>query len=138
MHLNPGEFHPRSNFELAIDAFYLVIHSVQHQTHRKMHLVLSGHCSRRDFGQRNYYRKLQHRVRTLNLVGHVTFSKRMAKCHKKTLMMHAVALLDTSIDSLFNRYVLEAMALGRPVIAPDSGKQDTWIFIIFLGDTPIE
>ncbi|GLV35922.1 ALG2 alpha-13/16-mannosyltransferase [Carabus blaptoides fortunei] len=116
-----GEYHKTSNFELIIEAFHMLLLNLHHNVHNKLHLVISGHCSRSNRHHAQYYRYLQRKVHDHRLLDRVTFSRRLDKCHKKTLMTNAIAILDPAVDVLFNRYLLEAMALRRPIIATDTG-----------------
>lgn len=117
-----GPFLPRSNFELALESFEIVYSKLFKRGERVLPLlVIAGKFSEFDKFQRNYYTKLLEYVSNLQCGSNIILLKRFSTVTKKTLLSYCLAVLHTTSNDMFGNQILEAMYMGRPVIACNDG-----------------
>lgn len=125
-----GPYLPRSNFELAIESFDIVYSKLfkKGQTHLPL-LVIAGRYCEGDKYQRAYYTKILEQVNNLQCSSNIVLLKRFSTVTKKTLLTYCLSVLHTTTNEMFGNQILEAMYMGRPVVACNDGVAQEYLTI---------
>lgn len=87
----------------------------------RIHLIIAGGYDERVDENRQHFEELNEEVKELHLQENVSFLKSPDDEHKRMLFHSCTAVLYTPSNEHFGIVPLEAMLLGRPVIACNSG-----------------
>lgn len=121
-YLISGPFHPRSNFELAIESYELLFLKLLKARLKDLPiLVIAGQFNEQDPGEREYLWKINKLIANLNCCTNIVVLKKLNAIFKKTLLTYCICVLHTTLEDIFGEQILEAMYMGRPVIAANDG-----------------
>lgn len=122
MFLSLNRFERKKNLNLALEAFRLLVEkSEKQQSAINLHLVLAGGYDHRLQENVDHYSELISSARSLGIEDKVTFLKSPKDKVKVVLLKSATCLLYTPDKEHFGIVPVEAMYMGTPVIAVDSG-----------------
>lgn len=115
-----GKFRSTSNFKLVVEAFEEMLESTEDLCFKqKAHLVIAGHCHFPE--EKLYYDEFLELLKTKWFASQVTVLRQIPTIHQKTLLMASVVVIHTSRNDICSDFLLEAMSLGKPIIALNRG-----------------
>lgn len=114
--LSVNRYERKKNHPLAVEAFALVATEFPHS-----HLVIAGGYDDRVVENRQVFDELRQLVARRGLGARVTMLRSVNGAVKQQLLQECVAVVYTPRDEHFGIVPLEAMVVGRPVIASNSG-----------------
>lgn len=121
MFLSLNRFERKKNLNLALESFSVLVGRVGEQHATTLHLVLAGGFDHRLQENVDHYTELVTNARSLGIVDKVTFLKSPEDKVKIALLRAAKCLLYTPDKEHFGIVPVEAMYVGTPVIAVNSG-----------------
>lgn len=122
MFLSLNRFERKKNLNLALEAFKLLVErSEKQQSSINLHLVLAGGYDPRLQENVEHFSELGNSARNLGIADKVTFLKSPEDKVKVALLKAAMCLLYTPDKEHFGIVPVEAMYMGTPVIAVNSG-----------------
>jgi alpha-1,3/alpha-1,6-mannosyltransferase len=117
-----NRFEPKKNIALAIRAMTKLKSCLSGSDYwNDVHLVVAGGYDPRLESCVQYLEELKNLVKKEGLTNHVSFLLSPKDSDKISLLAKCLALVYTPSDEHFGIVPLEAMYLGKPVIAVDSG-----------------
>ena len=111
-----GAFEERKNVMLLLEAFEEGTHSLGSD----LNLVLAGG------GDATYLARLRQRIATSHLRDRISIKLSPSRAEVVDLLTHAGALVFPSLAEGFGLPILEALALGTPVVASDIPEVRSW------------
>ncbi|KAL3284759.1 hypothetical protein HHI36_018901 [Cryptolaemus montrouzieri] len=115
-----GKFRRTSNFKLVLDAFEDMLSQTDDIYFRqRAHLIIAGNCKLLE--ERKYYQMFVERLKRRWFAAQVTILRQIPTIHTKTLLIEASVVLHTSRNDICSDYLLEAMSLGKPIVAINKG-----------------
>ncbi|XP_045126309.1 alpha-1,3/1,6-mannosyltransferase ALG2-like isoform X3 [Portunus trituberculatus] len=121
MFLSLNRFERKKNLNLALESFSLLVKKVRKQHASALHLVLAGGYDHHLQENVEHYCELINTARSLGIMDKITFLKSPEDRVKVALLRAAKCLLYTPDKEHFGIVPVEAMYLGTPVIAVNSG-----------------
>lgn len=122
MFLSVNRFERKKNLNLALEAFKLLVDRCEKQhSVFNLNLVLAGGYDPRLQENVDHFSELVNHARNLGITDKVTFLKSPEDKVKVTLLKSAMCLLYTPDKEHFGIVPIEAMYMGTPVIAVNSG-----------------
>ena len=121
MFLSINRFERKKNLPLALHALANLRKLLKPKAFSRVHLVMAGGYDPRVVENVEHYEELVSVTKELDLVGCVTFKRSFSDEEKVGLLNRATALIYTPTNEHFGICPLEAMYMGRPVIACNSG-----------------
>jgi glycosyltransferase involved in cell wall biosynthesis len=100
-----GSFEPRKNIEALVDQFRGVV-----KAYPDVKLVLSG-------GLNSYQQQIKEKVRKMGILGNVVFPGYIERRELIVAYRDCLMVVNPSLDEGFGLPIVEAMEMGRPVIA---------------------
>lgn len=120
--LSLNRFERKKNLNLALEAFKLLVKkSEKQQSPTNLHLVLAGGYDHRLQENVDHFSELVTSAKSLGIADKVTFLKSPEDKVKVVLLKAAMCLLYTPDKEHFGIVPVEAMYMGTPVIAVNSG-----------------
>ncbi|GBM96190.1 Alpha-1,3/1,6-mannosyltransferase ALG2 [Araneus ventricosus] len=119
--LSLNRYERKKNIMLAIDALDNLKRILNPKEFSKVHLIIAGGYDDRVQENKEHYEELQCHVQSLSLGESVSFLKSPSDDAKRVLFHSCTAVLYTPSNEHFGIVPLEAMLLGRPVLACSSG-----------------
>ncbi|XP_055925224.1 alpha-1,3/1,6-mannosyltransferase ALG2-like [Argiope bruennichi] len=119
--LSLNRYERKKNIILAIDALDKLKRMLDPKEFSKVHLIIAGGYDDRVRENTEHYEELQSHVQNLDLGESVSFLKSPSDDAKRVLFHSCTAVLYTPSNEHFGIVPLEAMLLGRPVLACSSG-----------------
>ncbi|CAB3372101.1 Hypothetical predicted protein [Cloeon dipterum] len=119
--LSINRYERKKNLGLAVSALAQLQKNLDEPTFAKVHLVMAGGYDNRVDENIQHFEELQQLVEEHGLQGKVTLLRSPSDEAKLVLLRRCVALVYTPENEHFGIVPLEAMYLGRPVIAANSG-----------------
>ena len=117
--LSLNRFDPQKNLSLAIETLRH-LHGMK-ESYGNMSLVLAGGYDVRLRHHRNCLSELIQLASTLDLPDRVHFLTSVSESQKLELLQHCSVFLYTPVSEHFGIAPLEAMTVGKPVVAVDNG-----------------
>ncbi|KAK9885845.1 hypothetical protein WA026_013726 [Henosepilachna vigintioctopunctata] len=115
-----GKFRRTSNFRLVLDAFEDMLNQTDDVYFRqKSHLIVAGNCKLPE--EKKYYQLFVDRLKKRWFAAQVTILRQIPTIHVKTLLIEASVVLHSSRNDISSDYLLEAMSLGKPIVAVNKG-----------------
>lgn len=122
MFLSLNRFERKKNLNLALEAFKLMVEKNEmQQSAISLHLVLAGGYDHRLQENVDHFSELVNSAKSLGITDKVTFIKSPEDKVKVALLKAAMCLLYTPDREHFGIVPVEAMYMGTPVIAVNSG-----------------
>ena len=121
MFLSLNRFERKKNLNLALESFSLLVERVGEQHGATLHLVMAGGYDHRLQENVELYTELVNSARNLGIMDRVTFFKSPEDRVKVALLRASKCLLYTPDKEHFGIVPVEAMYVGTPVIAVNSG-----------------
>ncbi|XP_035204411.1 alpha-1,3/1,6-mannosyltransferase ALG2-like [Stegodyphus dumicola] len=119
--LSLNRYERKKNISLAIDAMKCMQKMMPFKEFLKIHLIIAGGYDERVAENQEHYQELKNYVESLELEKNVSFLKSPNDDKKRLLFHCSTAVLYTPSNEHFGIVPLEAMLLGRPVLACNSG-----------------
>ncbi|GIY02885.1 hypothetical protein CEXT_164121 [Caerostris extrusa] len=119
--LSINRYERKKNIMLAVDALKHLKTMLNPKEFSKIHLIIAGGYDDRVEENKQHYEELKTHVENLSLINNVTFLKSPSDDVKRILFHCCTAVLYTPSNEHFGIVPLEAMLLGRPVLACNSG-----------------
>ncbi|EGD74940.1 alpha-1,3-mannosyltransferase ALG2 [Salpingoeca rosetta] len=123
--LSINRYERKKNLSLALDALAALRDELRSADRARewndVHLVLAGGYDPRLQENVAYFDELKARATTLDIQDHVTFIRSFSDADKVQLLLRCTCLVYTPDREHFGITPLEAMYMGRPVIAVNSG-----------------
>ncbi|KAG6612228.1 putative alpha-1,3-mannosyltransferase [Phytophthora cinnamomi] len=121
MFVSLNRFERKKNVHLAIKALFQIKHKLSPAAFRNVKLVIAGGYDSNNPENLEHLQELIREVARCGLDGHVEFCTSVTDTMKKELLASARAAVYTPSYEHFGIVPVEAMALGTPVIAVNSG-----------------
>lgn len=121
MFLSLNRFERKKNINLALESFGVLVDKVGEHRAAALHLVLAGGYDHNLQENVDHYTELVTSAKSLGIADKVTFLKSPEDRVKVALLRAAKCLLYTPDKEHFGIVPVEAMYLGTPVVAVDSG-----------------
>ncbi|GIY29238.1 hypothetical protein CDAR_206671 [Caerostris darwini] len=119
--LSINRYERKKNIMLAVDALKHLKTILNPKEFSKIHLIIAGGYDDRVEENKQHYEELKTLVENLSLINNVTFLRSPSDDVKRILFHCCTAVLYTPSNEHFGIVPLEAMLLGRPVLACNSG-----------------
>ncbi|KAL8165795.1 UNVERIFIED_CONTAM: Alpha-1,3-mannosyltransferase-like protein [Gekko kuhli] len=119
--LSINRYERKKNLMLALEALHDLRGRLNAQEWREVHLVLAGGYDEAVKENMEYYEELKLAAKKLNISEQVTFLRSFSDEQKVTLLSNCTCVLYTPSNEHFGIVPLEAMYMGCPVIAVNSG-----------------
>ena len=116
-----NRYERKKNLSLCLDALNQFMRRINPSQFADVHLVIAGGYDERVVENKEYYDELRAQTIRLGLVEHVTFLRSVSHEVKLALLKKSSLLLYTPDKEHFGIVPLEAMYMGTPVIATNSG-----------------
>ena len=116
-----NRYERKKNLGLCLEALHLFMRKIQPQDFDDVHLVIPGGYDERVTENKEYYNELREQAVRLGVEDQVTFLRSISHNEKLSLLHHSTLLLYTPENEHFGIVPLEAMYIGTPVIASNSG-----------------
>ncbi|KAJ8040516.1 Alpha-1,3/1,6-mannosyltransferase ALG2 [Holothuria leucospilota] len=119
--LSINRYERKKNLSLAIEAFGALKDNLSEDEWKGTRLVMAGGYDERVTENKEHYLELRNKAEELGLTDHITFLRSFSDAEKLTLLDSCTCLLYTPSNEHFGIVPIEAMYMGRPVIAVKSG-----------------
>ena len=119
--LSINRYERKKQLPLAIQAFAATLAGLSRAEALRLHLVVAGGYDERVQENCQHYLELRALAEELGVAGQVTFLRSCSDELKVGLLARCLALLYTPANEHFGICPLEAMYMGRPVVAVGSG-----------------
>eukprot|EP00731_Ephydatia_muelleri_P018030 Em0011g70a len=119
--LSINRFERKKNLPLAIRALAALLEKLSPEKGANVHLVVAGGYDERVVENKEHYLELNVLVDDLKVSDHITFLRSFSDQQKVGLLSACSALLYTPSGEHFGICPLEAMYMGKPVVAVNSG-----------------
>ncbi|GFY63414.1 hypothetical protein TNIN_158411 [Trichonephila inaurata madagascariensis] len=119
--LSLNRYERKKNILLAIEAMERLRKVMNPKEFSKIHLIIAGGYDERVDENKQHFEELKAHVENVQLERNVSFLKSPSDDVKRVLFHCCTAVLYTPSNEHFGIVPLEAMLLGRPVLACDSG-----------------
>ncbi|KAF5298519.1 hypothetical protein FQR65_LT00061 [Abscondita terminalis] len=117
-----GEYKPKSNFLLILEALEELIEFASQSFREEIHVVLAGNYKNEC---QKYYNDLIEKAKFKPFASQITFLKQLPTIHKKTLIEACTALLHMVNFDLYPCSIIVAMSMAKPIIAIRNGFAET-------------
>ncbi|GBP16149.1 hypothetical protein EVAR_9867_1 [Eumeta japonica] len=119
--LSINRYERKKNLSLALKALENLKHIVSESDWQKVHMIIAGGFDSINLENMEHYIELSDLVTELDIEDKVTFMKSPTDVEKVSLLHHCKILIYTPSNEHFGIVPLEAMYVGKPVIAVNSG-----------------
>lgn len=119
--LSINRYERKKNIKLAIEAIELLKQMLSSQEFEPIFLIIAGGYDFRVTENVEYYSELVELAETLNVANKICFLKSPSDLFKVSLLKQCNCVIYTPSNEHFGIVPLEAMYMGKPVIACDSG-----------------
>ena len=119
--LSINRYERKKNLALAIQAFAELLGTLKEDQKPLVHLIMAGGYDDRVIENKEYYNELRTLANGLAIAEKVTFIKSFSDTEKLQLLKLCTALVYTPANEHFGICPVEAMYMGRPVVAANSG-----------------
>ena len=119
--LSINRYERKKNLPLAIKAFSILLGNIETEAKSKVHLIMAGGYDERVLENKEHHLELKELATSLEVDDKVTFIRSFKDTEKVHLLNSCTALIYTPSNEHFGICPLEAMYMGRPAIAVNSG-----------------
>jgi alpha-1,3/alpha-1,6-mannosyltransferase len=116
-----SRYEPTKNVKLAVDALALLRRDLTEAMFSRVRMVIAGGYDERLAECQRTLGDLEAQVERLQLGAHVEFRRSISDAERHRLLAGARAVVHTAENEHFGYVPVEAMAVGRPVLAVASG-----------------
>ncbi|GAB6029297.1 Alpha-1,3-mannosyltransferase-like protein [Chamberlinius hualienensis] len=119
--LSLNRFERKKNVGLAIESLALLKKTISEDTWKNVYLIVAGGYDQRVIENIEHFTELEELAKNLGVSDHVRFLRSCSENEKQSLLHSCCCLLYTPDNEHFGIVPVEAMQIGRPVIAVNSG-----------------
>ncbi|XP_022918656.1 alpha-1,3/1,6-mannosyltransferase ALG2-like [Onthophagus taurus] len=116
-----GQYKKRSNFKLIMDTLEVFWIIADDNLKEKIHVVIGGNCNEKRPEELIYYDELLDAIKDKKYGSQISILKQLSIQQKKTLLKKCTAVLIPTKHDPFPDTILQALHMGKTIIATNSG-----------------